>query len=149
MWCSRFSALFRVFGFFVAFRDVLEVLAIQRPNQRQVRLEQDSIDPVPDRVGIERRKRDRRLSAEGAVLAIKSQCVPRPPITVGPFRDDSIIRTDCRSSQVRGTRLFFGEILKPLIRALLLQLVAKGTSQFFIAPSTNSTSDWPTFIAAR
>lgn len=50
---------------------------------------------------------------------------------------------------MRGIWLLLGKLLKPQIRALPLEFIAEGISQFFAAFPTNSIWDRPTLVAAK
>lgn len=128
---------------------VLEVFLVHGTDQGVERLKGGTTDAVPPRIGIDRDEHDGRLAAHGAVLTIEPQRVPCAPGKFGPRRHEGVIRSPRMPRKVRGIRVFLGELGEPCVLTLLLELVAKGGSQFFAVSSTNCTSEVPTRLAAR
>lgn len=129
--------------------DVFEVFLVHGTDQGVERLERGAADAVPPGIGIDRDEHDRRLAAHRPVLPVEPQRVPAAPRKFGARRHEGVIRSPRMPCKVRRIRVFLGELCEPCVLTLLLELVAKGGSQFFAVPSTNCTSEVPTRLAAR
>jgi len=75
--------------------------------------------------------------------------MPGAPIKFGARRHEGILRSSRRPGKLRGVGIFIGELRKPFVLALQVELIAKGGSRLFAVPSTYETSDEPTLVAAR
>ena len=90
---------------------------------------------------------DWSLAAQSPVEAIEPQFLPRPEIEAMPGLRFGIIRRDLHLNESRFLRIFGDKVRQPIVIAFLRQPPAEGFSEFFAAPSTNSTVIRESFCA--
>lgn len=90
---------------------------------------------------------DRPLAAEGSIEAIETEIFPSPEIETMPRLGPRLFRCGLDLYKCRLIRIFSGESRQPIAIAFLCQPPAEGFSEFFTAPSTNSTLTSPNLRA--
>ena len=88
------------------------------------------------------------MSAHGAEVSVVTEGLPGLPVELVGLMHFCVFGRCGLFRRDRGVGLLVEKIGEELVGLLLAQPVAEGCSEFFAAPSTNSTSTWATRAAA-